>query len=157
MLTTLLLSAALSAAPDYDEEIQSAISDVADVYPVPDALVRAVIAQESAFKPDALSSAGAIGLMQVMPFNARKLGLRTTKQLWNPRLNILAGVRLLAVLLKYYEGDLVSVLVAYNSGPKRKGAVVPENGETPAYVEAVLHRLQLLEQTPRAIPARGSR
>jgi soluble lytic murein transglycosylase-like protein len=146
MLTTLLLCGVLHGAPDYEDEIESAIADVADVYPVPANLVRAVIARESAFDPKALSPVGAIGLMQVMPFNARKLGLRGPKQLWQPRLNILAGVRLLAVLLKHYDGDLIAVLVAYNSGPKRKGAPVPENGETPDYVRSVLRHLERLEQ-----------
>ena len=141
MLMASLLSLVINSAPDYDDEIEAAISDVADVYVVPATLVRAVIAQESDFKPKALSPAGAIGLMQVMPFNATKLGLRTAEQLWNPRLNILAGVRLLAVLLKHYEGDLVAVLVAYNSGPKRKG-FVPDNAETPGYVRGVLRRLE---------------
>ena len=142
MLTLFLLTAAMTAAPNFEEEIQGAIADVADVYPVPPRLVRAVIRQESDFKPEALSAVGAIGLMQVMPFNARKLGLRNPKQLWDPRLNILAGVRLLAVLLKYYDGDFVSVLVAYNCGPKRKGAPIPDNGETPGYVRSVLGLLE---------------
>ena len=54
-----------------------------------------------------------------------------------PRLNILAGVRLLAALLLHYQGDIVSSLVAYNSGPKSP-KTVPSNGETPAYVVSIL-------------------
>ena len=117
-------------------------------------LVLSIIAVESSFNPNVVSSAGAVGLMQVMSFNARKLGLRSRKQLWTPRLNILAGVRLLAVLLKHYDGDIVSVLVAYNSGPKPRGAAIPENGETRGYVEGVLRHLQRLEQSelPRTSP-----
>ena len=92
---------------------------------------------ESAFNPRALSRTGAIGLMQLMPFNASRVGL-TQADLWNPRLNILAGVRLLAVLLAHYQGDLISTLVAYNAGPRKPLAPIPQNGETPEYVRRVL-------------------
>jgi soluble lytic murein transglycosylase-like protein len=141
----LLLLSLYSAAPDYDEEIRAAVAGTAHVYAVPVTLVRAVITHESAFRPSAFSPAGAIGLMQVMPFNASKLGLDSAKQLWNPRLNILAGVRLLAVLLKHYQGDVVASLVAYNSGPKPAGARVPDNGETPGYVLSIVRTWQRFE------------
>ena len=121
----------------YDEEIAAAITDVEHVFPVPAALVKAVIQQESGFNPQAVSRAGAIGLMQVMPFNAERLGL-TREDLWHPARNILAGVRLLAVLLRHYDGDVVSALVAYNARPRPLGAPLPDNGETPGYVAAVL-------------------
>ena len=116
-----------------------------EAYPVPATLVRAVIKQESAFRPKALSKCGARGLMQVMPFNATKLGLADEDELWVPRLNVLAGVRLLAVLLKHYEGDVIAALVAYNSGPKAKLAPVPANGETPGYVVNILRYWRAFE------------
>ncbi len=122
----------------YDDAIRVAVADVRSVYVVPVDLVRAVIKQESGFNPKALSKCGAVGLMQLMPFNAKKLGLVDEKQLWTPALNILAGVRLLAALLHHYEGDVIAALVAYNSGPKRKLAPVPSNGETPDYVVRIL-------------------
>ena len=140
----------LLAAPDFEAEIQAALVDVRAVHPVPANLVRAVIACESQGNPKAVSSAGAMGLMQVMPFNARKLGLARVKELFDPRLNILAGVRLLAVLLKHYGGDLVATLVAYNAGPRPKGAAVPKNGETPEYVECVVQRFASLERSATA-------
>lgn len=132
-----LVALAIAAPPLFVEEIDAAIVDAKPVYPVPRALVRAVIQQESRFDPKALSPVGAIGLMQVMPFNATRLGLTSDRELWVPRLNILAGVRLLAALLLHYQGDIVSSLVAYNSGPKSPKAV-PSNGETPAYVVSIL-------------------
>jgi soluble lytic murein transglycosylase-like protein len=130
----------LAGAPDehaFDADIRAALEDTRRIFPVPEALVRAVMKQESGFRVDAVSSCGAVGLMQVMPFNARKLGLRED-QLQEPSLNILAGVRLLAVLLQHYEGDVVAALIAYNSGPRPKAAPVPSNGETPDYVLRIL-------------------
>jgi soluble lytic murein transglycosylase-like protein len=143
LLGALLLvgSRALAGAPlehQYDDAIRAAVADVRSVYPVPAELVRAVIKQESAFDAKAVSRCGAVGLMQLMPFNATKLGLSDEKQLWTPALNILAGVRLLAALLRHYDGDVIAALVAYNSGPKRKLSPVPSNGETPDYVVRIL-------------------
>ncbi len=135
----LVLSLALlTVAPDaYAAEINAALKDTADVWPVPTTLVRAVIRQESAFNPRAVSVVGAKGLMQLMPETAVKVGV-AEKELFTPARNILAGVRLLATLLKYYGGDVVSALVAYNSGPKAGGTRVPDNGETPGYVLGIL-------------------
>src|SRR5260370_1430259 len=75
--------------------------------------------------------------MQVMPANARRLGV-SPDDLWIPATNILAGVRLLAVLLRHYRGDVVSALVAYNARPRPLFAPLPGNSETPAYVLKVL-------------------
>lgn len=111
---------------------------MASVWAVPPSLIRAVILQESAFRPHAVSSAGAIGLMQVLPGNALRLGL-TPQALWNPESNVLAGTRLLAVLLRHYQGDVISALVAYNARPRRRQAPLPDNPEIARYVRAVLH------------------
>ncbi len=121
----------------YAAAIQAAVKDVADLYPVPPALVKAVIRRESAFNPRARSRVGAIGLMQLMPFNARKVGLRES-ELWDPERNILGGTRLLAALLRYYNGDMVAALAAYNAKPRNPFAPLPKNGETPEYVTMVL-------------------
>lgn len=142
MMLAASLMALLTAAPrpapcPYEKEIAAALADTARVWPVPRELVLAVIQRESACNPRAVSRVGAIGLMQVMPFNAERLGLRR-EDLHDPARNILAGTRLLAALLKHYRGDLVSTLVAYNARPRKLGAPIPENGETPAYVRAVL-------------------
>jgi soluble lytic murein transglycosylase-like protein len=121
----------------YHSEIREASASVSTVWTVPVALIKAVIWQESAFDPRAVSRAGAVGLMQVLPRNAQLLGV-TPYDLWEPATNILAGARLLAILLRHYRGDVVSALVAYNARPRRLFAPLPENGETAPYVRAVL-------------------
>jgi len=140
--------------------VTDACKDVSPVWPVPAALVRAVIRQESAFDARATSKAGAIGLMQVMPFNAPKVGM-TEAELWDPAKNILAGTRLLAVLLKHYQGDLLSTLAAYNARPRKLFAPLPNNGETPQYVKAVLRYYRAyggktVSPPPRADTARAT-
>lgn len=148
---SLFLVALLAAAPvTYDIEIAAAISDVRHVFDVPPALVKALIHTESAFNPRVVSRAGAVGLMQVMPFNAPKVGL-TEADLWHPERNILAGVRLLAVLLLHYQGDLISALAAYNARPRKLYAPLPRNGETPKYVQRVLQRYDEYSRSERAI------
>ena len=135
--------------------MSDACRDVATVWPVPVALVRAVIRQESNFDPRAKSPAGAIGLMQVMPFNAPKVGL-TEGDLWNPKRNVLAGTRILAVLLQHYEGDLISALAAYNAKPRKLFAPLPNNGETPEYVRAVLRYYRNYGGRAIAVPPRAA-
>ena len=103
----LLAASSASPWPPFEPEIDAAIGDAAGVYPVPKALVLAVISVESAFDPHAVSRAGAVGLMQLMPATARRVGI-ASKELVNPRRNILGGVRLLAILLRHYDGDVVS-------------------------------------------------
>jgi soluble lytic murein transglycosylase-like protein len=118
-----------------------AIAASSGIYPVPKPLVKAVIRAESAFDARAVSRAGAIGLMQLMPGTARRLGIPPV-DLYDPARNVLGGVRLLAVLLRHYQGDVVSTLVAYNARPRQRFAPIPKNGETPAYVRAVLENLR---------------
>ena len=123
---------------------------------LPVSLVKAVIQVESAFRPEALSSAGAIGLMQVLPSNAWRLGF-VPQALYNPTDNILAGTRLLAALLRHYQGDVISALVAYNARPRRRLAPLPDNGETPAYVRAVLTSWRSFERCTARRPQREFR
>ncbi len=131
----------------YDEDIAVAIADVARIYPVPPALVKAVIRRESNFNPNAVSQVGAIGLMQLMPYTAKKVGLRVS-DLWVPKKNILGGTRLLSALLQYYDGDVIGALAAYNARPREPLAPLPKNGETPEYVEAVLHFYEEFNGSP---------
>jgi len=137
----------------YEAEIAAAVESVRDVWPVPPELVRAVMRQESNFDPQALSRVGAIGLMQVMPRNGARVGF-SKDELWEPAKNIVAGVRLLAVYLKHYEGDLISALVAYNAHPEPLGAPVPRNGETPDYV---LRVLKYFREYSAGAPGEGSK
>jgi soluble lytic murein transglycosylase-like protein len=137
MAMFVLADGASAPEPRYDREIAAAVEDVRDVHPVPAALVRAVITQESSWNPRAVSRAGALGLMQLLPATAAKVGV-SREELFDPAKNILGGVRLLAVLLRHYDGDVISTLTAYNARPRRLFAPIPQNGETPRYVEAVL-------------------
>lgn len=139
VLTLALVVASSPPPPDmrYDREIAAAIEDVHDVHHVPAALVKAVIMQESSWNPRAVSRAGALGLMQLLPATAAKVGV-SREELFDPAKNILAGVRLLAVLLRHYRGDVISALTAYNARPRELFAPIPQNGETPGYVRAVL-------------------
>jgi soluble lytic murein transglycosylase-like protein len=111
-------------------------------------LVRAVVAVESGFRPDAVSPKGAQGLMQLMPATARSLGVTDA---FDPFSNLDGGTRYLRMLVTRYGGDLKRALAAYNAG---EGAVarhggVPPYPETLAYVRKVLKRAEADGLAPR--------
>lgn len=81
-------------------------------------IVLAVIQVESAFKPDAVSSAGALGLMQIMPFWVAELG-RPSDDLFDPTLNLRYGCTILAHYLNIERGDLTRALARYNGSRGR--------------------------------------
>lgn len=99
-------------------------------------LIRAVMQAESAFHPLVVSRAGAEGLMQLMPELATEMGVTDA---FDPRDNIMGGVRYLKRLLDYYDGDLDLTLAAYNAGPgnvERYGGV-PPFAETRRYLKTI--------------------
>jgi hypothetical protein len=109
-------------------------------------LVEAVAWRESRFRTDAVSPAGAIGEMQLMPGTAKALGVDPH----DVRQNLSGGASYLAGLLKRYDGDMVHALAAYNAGPRavdRYGGVPPYK-ETQAYVAAILDRLSQRAAAP---------
>jgi len=117
---------------DYDRLIVK----VAARYRVEPGLVKAVIAAESNFKPDAVSRVGAQGLMQLMPATAAALGVERPFGIVE---NMDGGVRYLREMLDRY-GDLARAIAAYNAGPtavdRYRG--IPPYRETQAYVKRVL-------------------
>jgi soluble lytic murein transglycosylase-like protein len=122
-----------STNASFDELIQNA----SQKYNVDADLVKAVIQNESNYDPDAVSSAGALGLMQLMPSTAANLGVENPM---DPQENIEGGVKLLRELLNQFGGNLTNVVAAYNAGA---GAVqeyggVPPYQETQTYVNRVL-------------------
>jgi soluble lytic murein transglycosylase len=108
-------------------------------------LVAAVIRRESAFASDVVSSAGAIGLMQIMPLTGRGLataaGIRgfNPVRLKEPDLNVHLGVRYLAGLLQQYRDELPLVLSAYNAGPGRvnRWRQLPERADLHLFTERI--------------------
>jgi soluble lytic murein transglycosylase-like protein len=118
------------------EVYEPLILEAADVHGLPADLIRAVIATESAFDPLAVSSAGAQGLMQLMPALAEELGVTDA---FDPRQNIMAGSRYLASLLWAHAGDVALALASYNAGPGAVAAFggVPPYTETQTYVRRV--------------------
>ncbi len=112
------------------------VFNAAAQYGVDEALVRAVMHAESAFNPNAISRAGAQGLMQLIPATADRFGVENA---FDPNQNIQGGVGYLAWLTKRFDGDLRKVAAGYNAG---EGAVdrydgVPPYQETMVYVERV--------------------
>jgi soluble lytic murein transglycosylase-like protein len=107
---------------------------------LPELLLDSVIRKESAGRPCAVSTAGAMGLMQLMPETAAILGVRDP---FDPRENIDAGSRFLKDLLARFGGDLTLALGAYNAGPQRIAQYggLPPFAETQNYVQSILARM----------------
>lgn len=117
-------------------EIADLVATLAPDYGLDPDLVLAIIAVESAFRRDAVSSRHAGGLMQLMPETAARFGVA---RISDPEENIRGGMSYLRWLTDYFEGNLVLVLAAYNAG---EGAVerfggVPPFAETRAYLEKI--------------------
>ncbi|WP_353230508.1 lytic transglycosylase domain-containing protein [Novosphingobium sp.] len=119
--------------------ILAAITTLAQRHRLNPALVEAVAWEESRLHPGALSPKGAIGVMQLMPVTAARMGINPYD--WHT--NVSGGVMLLASLMRRYDNDLIKTLAAYNAGTaavdRYRG--VPPWKETRAYVAAILERL----------------
>jgi soluble lytic murein transglycosylase-like protein len=121
------------------------IRGAARLYQLPESLVRAVIHTESNYYPGAVSSTGAMGLMQLMPSTARFLGVQ---QPFDPRQSIYGGAKFLRLLANRFGGDMVLVAAGYFSGAgavQKYGGVPPHAGVR-AYVKAVLRRFYAYER-----------
>jgi soluble lytic murein transglycosylase len=117
----------------YDEMITEASQRHGVSFP----LLKAVIKVESNFNPRAVSRAGALGLMQIMPENVKAFGMRDP---FDPRENILAGTQYFRELLERFNGKLQLALAAYNAGPNVVDRYnrIPPIKETEDYVERVM-------------------
>ncbi len=122
---------------EFLSEYKDTIDKAAREFGVDTSLIKAVIRQESAGDPGAVSHKGAKGLMQLIDSTAAIMGVRDP---FNPAQNIMGGVKYLSMLIKRFGGDLKKALASYNAGPaaveKYKG--VPPFPETIKYVENVL-------------------
>lgn len=108
-------------------------------YGVDQELVKLVIEKESQFNPNAVSRSGAIGLMQLMPATAEILGV---KDPYNPRANIMGGVKYLRHLFDTFDDDIELTLAAYHAGPSKVKKLnrVPSIPETMEYVDYIISR-----------------
>jgi soluble lytic murein transglycosylase-like protein len=115
------------------------ITHYCQIYGIDPELVKILIEKESQFNPRAVSRSGAMGLMQLMPETAARLGVDNP---YDPRQNIEGGVRFLRDLFAMFGGDLELTLAAYHAGPgivKRINRV-PSIPETMDYVDYILSR-----------------
>jgi soluble lytic murein transglycosylase-like protein len=117
---------------DFDEIVERA----AEAFKLPAKLIKSVIQKESNFNPNAVSPAGASGLMQLMPGTARSLGV---KNVFDPSENIFAGSKYLRQMMDKYDNNIELALAAYNAGPGNvdKYGGIPPFKETQNYVQRV--------------------
>lgn len=124
------------------------ITAAGEKYGVPTSLIKAVIDTESSFNPNAVSSAGAKGLMQLMDGTARGLGVSNS---FDPAQNIDGGTKYLSYQLQRFGGEIAMALAAYNAGPSRVARLGVSNdaellaqahqlpSETQAYIHKVMN------------------
>lgn len=124
---------------NFEQYMETVTSEISSAYGVdiPLNLVKSVIKQESGFNPEAVSHAGAQGLMQLMPATAKGLGVYNSM---NPYQNLRGGVKYIAQMLHRFEGNLHKALAAYNAGPEavEKYGGIPPYRETQNYVQSIM-------------------
>lgn len=118
------------------------IARAAGTFGVDPALIESILLSESEGRPSLVSSAGARGLMQLMPGTARYLGVKNS---FDPEQNIMGGTRYLKEMLNRFNGNKVLAVAAYNAGPNRQAlrdGYVPNFRETVKYVTRVFARYE---------------
>ena len=139
---------AQASLPTLPEPLAGIVEAAAERHEIDARIVQAVIQVESAYNPQARSPKGALGLMQLMPATAVRLGAKPTSNLFDPALNIELGVRYLRLLGNLFDGRLDLVLAAYNAGEgavMKHGMRVPPYPETQAYVRKISALLKVGE------------
>lgn len=111
------------------EKYTPTIDRIARQYRLPTAFVHAAVTAESAYDPEGVSRAGAVGLMQLMPDTARRYGVRNRR---DPSQNVDGGIRYLRDLLHMFNNNAVLALAAYNAG---ENAVIRHGNQVPPYNE----------------------
>jgi len=134
-----------------DQPFDAIVRQVAAEHDLDPRLLHAILIVESAYRPDAVSSAGAQGLAQLMPGTARDLGVAHP---FDPAQNVAGGGAYVAQMLARYD-DVRLALAAYNAGPGRvdRAGGVPAIPETEAYVDSVIDCFLALTagRTPRRL------
>lgn len=136
MLCAISICTAQSATPITRKEAEYYVAAYAKHYGVPIALARAIVERESNWRRCAVSSKGAVGLMQLMPATARRLGVTDP---CNVDQNVSGGVRYLAWLMQRFHNDLRLVVAAYYAGEDRIGTsgLAYANSDVVAYVSRI--------------------
>ena len=133
------------------KELSAQVNQIAAEVGIDPFLVHAVISAESAYKPRAVSHAGAMGLMQLMPFTAKRFGVRDA---FNTGENIRGGATYLKYLLKFFNGNYQLAIAAYNAGEgnvKKYGYKIPPFIETRAYVPKVMEYYRKYKNDPSIV------
>lgn len=127
-------------------EFEQLIRTCSDKYGVSSSLIKAVIHAESGYNPNAVSSKGAGGLMQLMPATAKSLKVADR---FNPKDNVEGGVKYLRFLLDTFNGDVSLAVAAYNAGLSRvaKYGGIPPYNETRTYVNRVLSYMKSYQES----------
>lgn len=122
------------------------VHELAARYDLSPALIEALVWQESRWRANAVSPAGARGLAQLMPGTARELGVDSN----DPFANLEGGARYLRAQMDRFDGDLEKALAAYNAGPGRveRAGGIPAIRETQTYVAAIIGRLSSHSRSP---------
>lgn len=130
---------------DRSSDFTNEIHQASKKYGINPNLVKAVIKVESAFKPDAVSPKGAMGLMQLMPKTAKRFNVTDP---FDPYQNIDSGAKYLGFLLSLFDGNIRLALAAYNAGEQtvKKYGTIPPFKETNSYISKVLSHFKSLER-----------
>lgn len=131
----------LDSVTECPTDLYSIFEEAADAYGVSVNLLTSIARAESNFRTDAVSSAGAVGIMQLMPATAASLGVTNS---YDARENIMGGARYIAQLLNKYNGNTAFALAAYNAGSSNVDQYggIPPFTETQNYVQKVLSYLK---------------
>jgi len=134
-----------------DLELEQAVSRAAQQHHVQPALLLAVMKAESSFNPTAVSKAGAVGLMQLIPETAIRHGVRN---LYDANDNITGGAKHLRYLLDRFHGNIRLALAAYNAGERKvdRYGQIPPYKETQDYVKRVLVYYRSYKKDARIMP-----